>query len=395
MSESNKTLNYTRSTPHQRLLSSRDAVSYLTTALLQKPNSKDWNAAAITAYKVSLCNDKSNMWNGSDVVNKKTGECFEATGKLWRCNKRLCFDCLASFQRRNRKKLRTIIETSKVPSGYDHRLITLTIVNDSNHSMKFQRSLLEKTWSLLRKRVYFKKNFRGAVKSEEFTFGRSGYHWHIHLLGETKYIMRAMLRTEWTTCYLEACRQLGVNESISTADGLLVVDVRRVYNLQTSLFEVTKYLTKGETWNQIPKEDLIEFAAISRHPRMIEFIGQWRNKALTLSNAETENAEVYDEPLADITLVHKEYLSDGSSITTAAEFMQTLSDIRSKCVEVQQFRINQIRYHQKQAKLFRKMSDMYDRDVESRLYELAKIRFRPNYTAEMLKGFQNITVLDA
>lgn len=367
-----------------RKLSSRDNVSFLLDAVREHYDTGEFhpaqlNHALAVAYKVALCNDNSNCWRGSDVVNFETGECFEAEGKLFRCNNRLCFDCLAAFQRRNRQKIRRLMTESKLKVGTDYRLITFTIKNQ-NLPLQESRELINRTWQLFRKRHYFKQIFHSGVKCEEFTFTSQGYHYHLHLIAQTKYILYSLLRAEWTRCYLKAAEEFDVDTSISTSDGLLVVNAKKIYDLKSSVFEVTKYVTKSESWQSIPAEDLIEYALIKRHPRMTEFFGGWRHAHNTPLPDEEREPE-FPEDVHNKTIVHKENLFDGSFVKFEP-LHSILEIIEQKSVEVSQFRLKQIRWKQPQASLSYKKSDGYAARIREACLKLEPSQFDAAAIAE-------------
>lgn len=381
-------LSSTQSPVSKRITQSRDAVSYLiqaSSAIIDQGEEIIGRQALAKAYSIALCNDKSNRWKGVDVVNRESGECFDADGKFYRCNNRLCFDCLASYQRRNRKKIRDLMKTHRQQVGYDYRFITFTVVN---HGLSLQenRHVIERTWQLFRKRKYFIKNFRAGVKCEEFTFTTNGFHYHIHMIADTRYLMFAKLRAEWTDCYIKVANQLGLDCSIANADGLLSVNVKKIYDLKSSLHEVTKYITKASTWERVDIGDLVEYATLARHPRMIEFFGSWRSRSESLSNEDAENVELNDES-SNIAILDKESLSDGT-YELLNDFASVLSNIHQKSVEIASFRVKQIRFKNPQAILSYKQSDGY----AERIRNLCLIASKPRFSDSALKPFAHISI---
>lgn len=375
-----------KSTIHSRAVYSRDSVSFLLDSIEKERYNEsfsdfDLQKALAVAYKIALCNDISNRWKGEDVVNFETGECFKAEGKFYRCNNRLCFDCLANFQRRNRKKIRNLIKDHKQLVGYNYRFITFTVVNH-NSTLQESRELINRTWQLFRKRKYFLKTFRAGVKCEEFTFTKTGFHYHIHMIADTKYIMYAKLRAEWTECYLKAAAEIGITDGIATSDGLLQVNAKNLYDSERGIFEVTKYITKSSSWRQISSEDLIEYATLKRHPRMTEFFGEWRSSAaLPLPDDDPED-DKFPESAYIETIVHKENISDGTFPTMDV----MLENIRQKAIETSAFRIKQIRWKQPNAILSYKKSDNYANSIRERCLVLA----RPRYNAAAIESMARL-----
>ncbi len=288
--------------------------------------------------RVWTCSERENHFVGDDLHNRQTGELYAGNGNLWGCGSKLCPSCVAKSSVRSRKELTLALKNRKLCTGENYQFITLTMPNPGL-PLLLTRSILDRAWSLFRKRDYFIQKIRGGSKSEEFTVTKNGYHYHYHLLCNTKFLSFNKFRREWTGClkvafkdfyrnlclllflesfvagnfvYLklvfnhiisrELCSFLFLKSSQSenfavtkviseklnssykfnTADGLAMVKIQRlnssVNGLEGTIKEVCKYITKSESWELIPEEDLLDIAEIKRFPRMFELFRSFRNQ---------------------------------------------------------------------------------------------------------------------
>jgi hypothetical protein len=164
------------------------------------------------------------------------------------------------------------------------------------------REVFNRAWALFRKREWWKQTagVRAGVKGEEFTLGddkrleregrewsadRDGYHFHIHVMVCSKWVEWQRLGEEWTACIKRAAREQGVELSFNTAHGRAVVDVRLVLNKKTNargtistdnaIEEVSKYITKSDSWLKVSDAQLVEVASLPRW-RAVELLGDCR-----------------------------------------------------------------------------------------------------------------------
>jgi hypothetical protein len=166
-------------------------------------------------------------------------------------------------------------------TGEAYRFITLTVPNPNLPLLK-TRAILDRCFTLFRKRDYFIRHIRGASKSEEFTITPNGYHYHFHFLAVTRFISWEAFRREWTDIVERVFEENQIPFSVATADGMLMVRIDKVTGsvngLKGAVQEVCKYITKSDSWEKIPEEDLIEVAAVERFPRMFELLGSFRTQ---------------------------------------------------------------------------------------------------------------------
>lgn len=270
-------------------------------------------------HRISACAMRSNHWIGEDLHSEETGELFDANGNFWGCGSRLCPSCVAKLSRRSRQQLRLALEEQKLFVGESYQFITLTMPNPGLSLLR-TRAILDRAWVLFRKREYFKERIRGGSKSEEFTVTESGYHYHFHLLCVSRFLSYDRLRQEWTDCLKTVFKESNLPCSFQTSDGLAMVRVERVSgrrNVENAVLEVCKYITKNDSWEKIPPDDLIEIASIKRFPRMFELFGCFReNRKESKNHSEksasdnellTKNNEFLDEN----TILDTKQISDG------------------------------------------------------------------------------------
>jgi len=257
------------------------------------------------------CAEVENLWTATELQSTY-GELYEGHGTLWNCNGRLCPSCLAARRRRMRKHVREGVARVRPQSGEHWRLVTLTAPPLVGLPLLQVREVFNRAWSLLRKREWWQSRVRAGVKGEEFTLGdarrlkkegrewsleRDGYHFHMHLLVCSRWVEWLALGEEWTYCLTKAAAEKGISLEFGTSHGRAVVDVRLVVNRKAqgrgtvsvdgAVEEVSKYVTKSESWLRLPEEQLLEVASVARWFRAVELIGECRQ-----ARTEAERAEL-------------------------------------------------------------------------------------------------------
>ncbi len=231
--------------------------------------------------RIWSCSEPENHFVGDDLHNRQTGELYAGNGNLWGCGSKLCPSCVAKASNRSRKELTLALKNQKLFSGESYQFITLTMPNPGLPLLQ-NRSILDRAWSLFRKREYFIQHIRGNSKSEEFTITDNGYHYHFHLLCVTRFLSFDKFRHEWTECLRIAFNELNLPCKFNTADGLAMVKIKRlnssVNGLKGAIQEVCKYVTKSDSWEKISEKDLLDIASIERFPRMFELCGFFRTQ---------------------------------------------------------------------------------------------------------------------
>jgi hypothetical protein len=244
-------------------------------------------------YRIWTCSDRENHWVGDDLHNTETGELYAGNGNLWSCGSKLCPSCVAKASNRSRKELKLALKNQKLMTGEMYQFITLTIPNP-NLSAVQTRTVINRIWTLFRKRDYFKQKITGGSKNEEFTLTENGYHYHYHLLCITRFLNFNEFRRIWTDCIKTAFREFNLPCEFKTDDGLAMVKIKRlsssINGLKGAIQEVCKYVTKSDSWEKLPGKDLIEIASIRRFWRMFEIFGSFktqRNANIVLESPNT------------------------------------------------------------------------------------------------------------
>lgn len=260
------------------------------------------DAALVESELMRRCAEVENLWTATELQSSY-GELYDGHGALWNCNGRLCPSCLAARRRRMRKHVREGVSRVRPLSGEHWRLVTLTAPPMVGLPLLQVREVFNRAWSLLRKREWWQSRVRAGVKGEEFTLGdarrlekegrawsleRDGYHFHIHLLVCSRWVEWVALGEEWTYCLTKAAEEKGVSLVFGTSHGRAVVDVRLVVNrkatgrgtvsVEGAVEEVSKYITKSESWLRLPEAQLLEVASVARWFRAVELIGECRQE---------------------------------------------------------------------------------------------------------------------
>jgi hypothetical protein len=245
-------------------------------------------------HRIWTCSERGNHFVGDDLHNRETGELYAGNGNLWGCGSKLCPSCIAKASNRSRKELTLSLKNQKLRSGENYQFITLTMPNP-NLPLLQTRGIMDRAWSLFRKREYFIEKVRGGSKSEEFTITENGYHYHFHLLCVTRFLSFDKFRREWTECLRIAFRELNLPCDFNTADGLAMVKIKRlnssVNGLKGAVQEVCKYVTKSDSWEKISENDLLDIAKVERFPRMFELFRFFRTQRN--ANAVLEHPNVF------------------------------------------------------------------------------------------------------
>lgn len=246
--------------------------------------------------RLCYCASKENHFIANDLHSEETGDLFDGFGRFWRCNSKLCSYCLSINAKRNRKRLLSVIFNDEKRNTNRYYFITLTLPNH-NLSLTTIRELTHRAWTLFRKRAYFHNQILAGCKSEEFTFNKSRYNYHLHLLVHSKFLSFERIRREWTVCVKIAFDEAFEPFHISTKDGNLIAKIIPISSNEESLKKISKelckYITKNDSWSKIPVSDLIAIAKVKRFSRMFEIFGNWRKHTILdktcISDGEDEN----------------------------------------------------------------------------------------------------------
>lgn len=244
-----------------------------------------------------LCSSDSNKWSIANAVNYDTGEEFEAKGNFWNCYSKLCPTCTARSSSIARKQLIKRISEQTLKRGDRFYFPTLTIKNP-NLSLTDTRFLMNRAWTLFRKRQFFRVLILGGFKSEEFTLTRNGFHYHLHLLIQSKFILFNEFRRTWTECVEKAFFEQDIPFKVQTSDKWLIVRFQPIADISRIPHELCKYITKTDSWSKLSDTALKQIALVRRWSRMREFFGEWKTSA--------KAKERHHQPI-----VHTKSLTDG------------------------------------------------------------------------------------
>jgi uncharacterized protein YbjQ (UPF0145 family) len=124
---------------------------------------------------------------------------------------------------------------------------------------------------------------------------RKRYHWHIHLLALGFFIDKLELKARWTNHVERAFKKFGLVFQPKTKDGFAIVDVRSIVarvsdsskekTKEGAVSDVCKYMTKSESWRDVPAAHLLEVASIRRWSRMFSTTGVCREVLEAKNNA--------------------------------------------------------------------------------------------------------------
>jgi Replication protein len=248
------------------------------------------------------CGHIENVWHGEQLSNE-AGEQYEGFGVLYGCNVRLCPYCMSARRRVSRARARSGMARVGLSHGEKWFLVTLTMptLPAQQASLFETMRVVYEAWASFTKHGAWQSLARASIKGVEFTLGqrhkeegrewtpeRDGYHVHIHLLAVARWIDVATLRREWSRRILQAWEARGIRRGINTKDGLAVCHARIVTNRKVkktgsvisyegALSEVSKYITKAESFLKIPEAQLMDVASVRRWPRMFELLGACRS----------------------------------------------------------------------------------------------------------------------
>jgi hypothetical protein len=269
-------------TPTERSYYRREKSENVSDVLKAAAHATNDEISLALSARLYQCSLKSNHYLAEDLSDEN-GECFNGFGNLWGCASKLCHSCMTKAASRNRKLAREVLDNTKlirreyfcyvkrksVVEQEKLRFVTLTMPK-VNLSCIQTLDLLKRAWELFRKLDFTKNYFDGFVKSTEFTVrSDKTYHAHIHLLAVSFFIPEKLIKNFWLNCVRTAFKEKGLKFKASG----VVVNLKMAD--ENSVNEVCKYLTKSESWSEIPKAHLLEIANVRRFPRMFELTGRF------------------------------------------------------------------------------------------------------------------------
>ena len=175
------------------------------------------------------------------------------------CKNRFCTICGRTRSRRIRYKLSEFVKHRHPSNGYGFKLLTLSIEN--RNDLKTQVVLLTKSFRRLRQRRIWRDHVAGGATVIEVKRGSNGWHAHLHVLLEARYIAWHKLKLHW--------------EAVS---GGSAVHIKRIPPAAIIQY-VTKYVTKSD----MPIGDQRAASAALRNVRLFQPFGQWHAAMLAVT----------------------------------------------------------------------------------------------------------------
>ncbi len=280
----------------------------LSNGIVERLRQSQNHTALACAERLERCASPSNVFVADDF-HTKDGEAYSANGNLWSCSSLLCQNCTGKLARNNRKTIRHVVKNEKLFIGENWYFITLTMPNLllKDYSLDFITLVFQKAFEAFthrnndaRKRTQYQKLIRGLFKNAEFTFTENQtFHFHAHLLAIAKSKIQrdnfSLIRTLWTNALERAFEFYSIPFELNTSDNLVVVNVQKVNftNREKTIQELCKYVTKSDSWQNIPLAEIEKIIERPRRVRMFEALGVCRESAkkmrddLTKARAET------------------------------------------------------------------------------------------------------------
>lgn len=285
-----------KQSPLDKLLARRDANRETIESLhdlIQNPELEDLGRLEVYGLiaRMELCNSRENLWYSNDLKSADNRN-YGAIGSLWRCNSRLCTNCLAIHSMRNRKRVRAALAAQTFSKGERLNFITFTIPR-VGLPLAVTRELVNRAWRLFQRRSVCRSLLRGGAKSEEFTVRPDGFHYHLHVLAKTPWFLFNELRRSWTDAVVDTFAEANIPFNIPTNDGLLVVNVRKVDSPERAVLELCKYLTKSDSWRKLDAASLWTVARQRHWSRMFELFGSFRDSLQEPDQASDQSLSVH------------------------------------------------------------------------------------------------------
>jgi hypothetical protein len=311
-------------------------------AVQAAPLDKNYKRNRAQAARMKFCSSKRNQYTATNLHNCETNKRFDGFGHFAACWAKLCSPCNSVASKRNKKRALAAVkatplgvrtykdyetgETKRQQERYRHIIFTMPPVFDTCLNTL---SLLGDAFDRFRKSDFQKNYISGFVRGSEFTYRGTGeyaetYHAHIHLFVAGVFIPEALLKKQWTDCVEAAFKKAGRVFDPATKNGLLDVQIKYLNGtIEDELQEVCKYITKGESWSQIPDKHLLEIAAVKRWPRMFSLGGSFAETSARLK-LEAAEVETHAETSAarSESYVHTKSLSDGFTKEDVSEAVE-------------------------------------------------------------------------
>jgi hypothetical protein len=266
----------------------------LSNDIVERLRQSENKIALACAERLERCASPQNVFVAADLHNSD-GEAYSANGNLWACSSLLCQNCVGKIARNNRKTIRHVVKNEKLFVGENWYFITPTMPNLllKGHSLDFITLVFQKAFEVfthrnndIKKHTQYQKLIRGMFKNAEFTYTENEvFNFHAHLLAIAKSKIQrdnfSLIRSLWTKALEKAFEFYGLHFELNTSDNLAVVNVQKVNfaNREKTIQELCKYVTKSDSWANIPLEEIEKIIDRPRRVRMFEALGACRESA--------------------------------------------------------------------------------------------------------------------
>jgi hypothetical protein len=296
----------------------------LSNGIVERLRQSENKTALACAERIERCASPQNVFVADDLHNAD-GEAYSANGNLWACSSLLCQNCIGKLARNNRKTIRHVVKNEKLFVGENWYFITPTMPNLllKGHSLDFVTLVFQKAFEVfthrnndVKKQTQYQKLIRGMFKNAEFTYtDNEVFNFHAHLLAIAKSKIQrdnfSLIRTLWTNALEKAFEFYSIPFELNTSDNLAVVNVQKVNfaNREKTIAELCKYVTKSDSWANIPLEEIEKIIERPRRVRMFEALGVCRESAKKMREDLTKaRAEIRSNITDDAYLDTKELI---------------------------------------------------------------------------------------
>jgi hypothetical protein len=302
--------------------------------------------------RMKHCSSRENHYLAKDLHNESTGEVHDGFGILSPCSSKLCHSCVAYYAKRNHKTaaaaMNEIVLINRKYKDYTKkkkpikeqmerlRFVTLTMPAIRKSCFATLRIILD-AWERFRKTDFFKNYVSGFARDAEFTTRKDGtYHAHIHLIVASVFLPDDEFKAQWTNCVEKAFHKAGLEFEAATKSGYCVVNFELVRDVESATRELCKYITKSDSWSEVPQAHLLEMASVARWPKMFALGGTFAVAAARLERQRSEARAAAIAAIGDSSrfgsahdaidaerdgYVHTKSLSDGfTSVETSEDF---------------------------------------------------------------------------
>lgn len=172
---------------------------------------------------------------------------------LFRCKSRWCPFCARIRASQLSDGVHAVFQELQEP-----KFVTLTLRHDEHQDLAGRLAHLRRSFSRLRKHPFWKRRVRGGVSALEITHGNHGWHAHLHILCDARFLRHADLSDAWR----------------EASQGSFVVDVRRARCDAISGY-ISKYVTKAAA--HLQDAELVEYLQATKGLRIINRFGSMYN----------------------------------------------------------------------------------------------------------------------